>query len=122
MLFWETVGRGVGCHLVPHVERVLRPLRQFLRHQCAASGDCAILCDAVDRGRVVCRLGVNLSGLTMGVTGYTIRWKIGGLWSGGAYGIEGGLLTTVIVVLLYFYLEKAPIQPQEPYLLYKDRS
>jgi len=67
-------------------------------------------------------LGVNLSGLTMGVTGYTIRWKIGGLWSGGAYGIEGGLLTTAIVVLLYFYLEKAPIQPQEPYLLYKDRS
>lgn len=66
--------------------------------------------------------GVNLSGLTMGVTGYTIRWKIGGLWSGGAYGIEGGLLTTAIVVLLYFYLEKAPIQPQEPYLLYKDRS
>jgi len=62
VLFWETVGRGVGCHLVPHVERVLRPLRQFLRHQCAASGDCAILCDAVDRGRVVCRLGVNLSG------------------------------------------------------------
>jgi len=67
-------------------------------------------------------LGVNLSGLTMGVTGYTIAWKIGGLWSGGAYGIEGGLLTTAIVLLLYFYLEKAPIQPQEPYLLYKDRS
>lgn len=67
-------------------------------------------------------LGVNLSGLTMGVTGYTIRWKIGGLWSGGAYGIEGGLLTTAVVVLLYFFLEKVPIQPQEPYLLYKDRS
>ncbi len=67
-------------------------------------------------------LGVNLSGLTMGVTGYTMRWKIGGLWSGGAYGIEGGLLTTAVVALLYFYLEKAPIQPQEPYLLYKDRA
>jgi hypothetical protein len=67
-------------------------------------------------------LGVNLSGLTMGVTGYTMRWKIGGLWSGGAYGIEGGLLTTAVVVLLYYYLEKAPIQPQEPYLLYKDRA
>jgi len=66
-------------------------------------------------------LGVNLSGLTMGVTGYTMRWKIGGLWSGGAYGIEGGLLTTAVLVLLYYYLEKAPIQPQEPYLLYKDR-
>jgi membrane protease YdiL (CAAX protease family) len=67
-------------------------------------------------------LGVNLSGLTMGVTGYTMRWRIGGLWSGGAYGIEGGLLTTAIVVALYFYLEKAPIQTQLPYLLYKDRS
>jgi uncharacterized protein len=67
-------------------------------------------------------LGVNLSGLTMGVTGYTMRWKVDWLWSGGAYGVEGGILTTAIVVLLYFYLEKAPIQPQEPYLLYKDRS
>ncbi len=66
-------------------------------------------------------LGVNLSGLTMGVTGYTMRWKVGGLWSGGAYGIEGGILTTAILVLLYFYLEWAPLQPQEPYLLYKNR-
>lgn len=67
-------------------------------------------------------LGVNLSGLTMGMTGYTMRWRIGGLWSGGAYGIEGGLFTTAIVVALYFYLDKAPIEPQQPYLLYKDRS
>jgi membrane protease YdiL (CAAX protease family) len=67
-------------------------------------------------------LGVNLSGLTMGITGYTMRWRIGGLWSGGAYGIEGGLLTTAIVIALYFYLQKAPIQTQLPYLLYKDRS
>ncbi len=67
-------------------------------------------------------LGVNLSGLSMGVTGYTMHWKIGGLWSGGAYGPEGGLLTTAVVVLLYFYLEKAPLMPQEPYLLFKDRS
>ncbi|HLJ46693.1 MAG TPA: type II CAAX endopeptidase family protein [Bryobacteraceae bacterium] len=67
-------------------------------------------------------LGVNLSGLTIGVTGYTMHWKIGGLWSGGAYGPEGGLLTTAIVVLLYFYLEKAPLMPQEPYLLFKDRE
>ncbi len=67
-------------------------------------------------------LGVNLSGFTMGVTGYAMRWKMGGLWlSGGAYGPEAGVLTTVIVVLLYFYLEKVSIQPQEPYLLLKDR-
>lgn len=67
-------------------------------------------------------LGVNLSGLKMDMTGYAMRWKVGWLWSGGNYGIEGGLLTTAIVVALYFYLEKVPIQPQEPYLLYKDRS
>ena len=67
-------------------------------------------------------LGVNLSGLTMGVTGYTMLWKVGGLWSGGGYGPEGGLLTTMVVVVLYFYLDRAPIQAQEPYLLYKDRT
>ena len=67
-------------------------------------------------------LGDNLSGLTMRMTGYTMDWKIGGLWSGGAYGVEGGLLTTLIIVLLFLYLRKAPVHPQEPYLLYKDRA
>jgi len=66
-------------------------------------------------------LGDNLSGLTMRMTGYTMDWKIGGLWSGGAYGVEGGLLTTAIIVLLFLFLRKAPVHPQEPYLLYKDR-
>jgi membrane protease YdiL (CAAX protease family) len=67
-------------------------------------------------------LGDNLSGLTMKITGCTMNWKIGDLWSGGAYGVEGGLLTTAIVILIFLYLRKAPVQPQEPYLLYKDRS
>src|SRR5579884_1570804 len=67
-------------------------------------------------------LGVNVSGFTMGVTGLTMHWRAGCLWSGAGYGVEGGLLTTAIVVLLYFYLEKAPILAQEPYLLYKDRA
>jgi uncharacterized protein len=62
-------------------------------------------------------LGVNLSGFTMGITGYSVQWKIGGLWSGGAYGPEGGLLTSVVVIGLFFYLQKAPIQHQEAYLL-----
>lgn len=61
--------------------------------------------------------GVNLSGFTMGVTGYSMHWKIGGLWSGGTYGPEGGLLTSAIVVALFFYLRKAPIQHQEAFLL-----
>jgi membrane protease YdiL (CAAX protease family) len=58
-------------------------------------------------------LGVNLSGFTMDVTGYAMHWKIGGLLSGGAYGPEGGLLTTAVAIGLFFYLGKAPIQHQE---------
>jgi uncharacterized protein len=58
-------------------------------------------------------LGVNLSGFTMDVTGYAMHWKIGERWSGGAYGPEGGLLTTVVAIGLFFYVTKAPIQHQE---------
>jgi membrane protease YdiL (CAAX protease family) len=61
--------------------------------------------------------GANLSGFTMGVTGYSIEWKVGGLWSGGAYGPEGGLLTSAIVVALFFYLLRVPIQHQDACLL-----
>jgi membrane protease YdiL (CAAX protease family) len=62
-------------------------------------------------------LGVNLSGFTMDLTGYVLRWRIGPLWSGGAYGPEGGLLTTGITVLLFFFLWKAPVRRQTPLLL-----
>ena len=49
-------------------------------------------------------LGINLSGFTIGVTGYALRWKIGDLWSGGAYGLEGGLFTTLMVAALFVLL------------------
>lgn len=62
-------------------------------------------------------LGVNLSGFTMGVTGYSLHWNIGGLWSGGDYGPEGGLLTSAVLVLLVVYLRKVPIQHQDAFLL-----
>jgi uncharacterized protein len=58
-------------------------------------------------------LGVNLSGFTMDVTGYAMHWKVGPTVSGGAYGPEGGLLTTVVAIGLFFFLIKAPIQHQE---------
>jgi hypothetical protein len=61
--------------------------------------------------------GANLSGFTMGVTGYSMHWKVGELWSGGAYGPEAGLLTTATVVAVFFYLQKAPVQHQEAFLL-----
>jgi len=49
-------------------------------------------------------LGVNLSGFTMGVTGYELHWRTGVLWSGGAYGLEGGLFTTGVVAGLFVVL------------------
>jgi uncharacterized protein len=62
-------------------------------------------------------LGANLSGFTMGVTGYALHWKIGAPWSGGEYGPEGGWLTSAVVVALFFYLHKVPIQHQDAFLL-----
>jgi membrane protease YdiL (CAAX protease family) len=58
-------------------------------------------------------MGANLSGFTMDVTGFAMHWKVGDKLSGGAYGPEGGLLTTVVAIGLFFYLLKAPIQHQE---------
>jgi len=56
--------------------------------------------------------GVNLSGLRMKVTGYEMSWTAGDLWSGGDYGPEASVLTSVVVFLLAFYLWKAPIRRQ----------
>ncbi len=56
--------------------------------------------------------GVNLSGLTIDVSRYVYRWDLLPLWSGGDYGPEGGLLTTIFVVGLFFALAKAPLRPQ----------
>ena len=50
--------------------------------------------------------GVNLSGFTMGVTGYGLHWRVGELWSGGGYGPEGSVLTTAIVAALFFVLRR----------------
>jgi membrane protease YdiL (CAAX protease family) len=50
--------------------------------------------------------GANLSGFTMGVTGYELHWKTSDLISGGAYGPEGSLLTTGVVVVLFFVLHR----------------
>lgn len=57
--------------------------------------------------------GVNLSGLTIGITRYTYQWDLAPVWSGGAYGPEGGLLTTLFVVALFFVLRRTPVVAQE---------
>lgn len=46
--------------------------------------------------------GANLSGFTMGMTGYALHWGVGSVWSGGDYGPEGGLPTTAVVVALFW--------------------
>jgi membrane protease YdiL (CAAX protease family) len=54
--------------------------------------------------------GANLSGFTMGVTGYALRWKTSDILSGGAYGPEGSLLTTGVVVVLFFVLHRYTVE------------
>jgi membrane protease YdiL (CAAX protease family) len=56
--------------------------------------------------------GVNLSGLRIKVTGFEMSWTAGRLWSGGEYGPEASVLTSVILLLLFAYVWKAPIRRQ----------
>lgn len=61
--------------------------------------------------------GVSLSGFTMGVTGYAVRWTVDDLWSGGAYGPEGSILTSGLILGLLVFLRKAPVNTQRPLLI-----
>ena len=61
--------------------------------------------------------GVNVSGLTMRLTGFTMRWSAGKLWSGGEYGPEASVLTSAVLLLLFAYLWRAPIRRQPSALL-----
>jgi CAAX protease family protein len=56
--------------------------------------------------------GVNLSGLRMGVTGHEMVWTAGKLWSGGEYGPEASLLTSLVMIALFVYVWKAPLRRQ----------
>jgi len=56
--------------------------------------------------------GVNVSGLTMKLTGYEMEWNAGPIWSGGEYGPEGSVLTSIVLLALALYLWKAPIHSQ----------
>jgi membrane protease YdiL (CAAX protease family) len=56
--------------------------------------------------------GVNLSGITIKPTGHEIVWTAGQLWSGGDYGPEASILTTAVLVILWYYIWKIPVQLQ----------
>jgi membrane protease YdiL (CAAX protease family) len=56
--------------------------------------------------------GANLSGYTIEITRYAYRWDLPPVWSGGAYGPEGGLLTTFAIALLFVALTRSPVTPQ----------
>ena len=64
-------------------------------------------------------LGANLSGIFADGIGvpWALRWNSGWLWSGGEYGPEGGVLTTIVVFILAAYLWKAPFSTQRPFLI-----
>ena len=57
-------------------------------------------------------LGANLSGYTMGETGLAERSNASPWWTGGNYGPEGSVFTTMAVVGLFFYLRWTPVQRQ----------
>jgi len=61
--------------------------------------------------------GVNVSGLTMRLTGVDMRWSAGTLWSGGGYGPEAGILASFVLFLLFLYLWKVPVRRQPSALL-----
>jgi membrane protease YdiL (CAAX protease family) len=52
--------------------------------------------------------GVKISGITMRVTGYEMTWNAGPLWSGGAYGPEGSVLTTGVLAMVLLFVWRYP--------------
>jgi membrane protease YdiL (CAAX protease family) len=62
-------------------------------------------------------VGVNVSGFTMKLTDFTLRWRVSHWWSGGDYGLEGGLLCTLVLVLVMAFLRRAPVHPQRLWLV-----
>lgn len=56
--------------------------------------------------------GVNLSGMVIPITGHELHWKTGDLWSGGDYGLEGGLLTSIVVIALFFFVHRVVRSPE----------
>ena len=56
--------------------------------------------------------GVNVSGLKMDVTDHQMVWTAGVWWSGGEYGPEASVLTSVALIVLFVAAAKVPIRRQ----------
>lgn len=61
--------------------------------------------------------GANVSGFTTRLTNFELVWKAGPLWSGGEYGPEGGVLTTIAFSLWLLWCWKAPLQRRVAWML-----
>ncbi len=57
--------------------------------------------------------GANVSGITIRVTSYVLQWNAGPLWSGGEYGPEASLLTSVVLLALFAFVRMAPVGRQD---------
>jgi membrane protease YdiL (CAAX protease family) len=62
-------------------------------------------------------LGVGLSGITIKVTGYELIWTAGDFWSGGSYGPEASVVTSVVIVLLLVAIWKVPVTQGSAYMV-----
>ena len=63
--------------------------------------------------------GLNLSGLSIPVVPFKVEWRLDPVWTGGAYGPEGGLLCTVVLsaillllVMLYYQQEEDKVSSE----------
>jgi membrane protease YdiL (CAAX protease family) len=61
--------------------------------------------------------GARLSGFTLGLTGYELKWKAARWLSGGEYGPEGSALTTLACALLLVWLWRSRMHRQPSLLL-----
>ena len=61
--------------------------------------------------------GARLSGFTLGLTGYELKWNAPIWLSGGEYGPEGSLLTTLACALLTLWLWRSGVVRQPSLLL-----
>ncbi len=62
-------------------------------------------------------VGADLSGITIEPTGVTLVWTASQLISGGKYGPEASLLTTVVLFVLLLFILKVPVARQQAPLL-----